>query len=61
MPGTEQTLAPPNGSAAGDFALEQIRDALRNLKFGVVTVIVQDGVVVQLERTEKHRLRKPGQ
>lgn len=30
--------------------------ALRGLRFGVVTAIVQDGVVVQIERTEKFRV-----
>lgn len=37
-------------------ALERIRDALRALRFGTVTVVVQDGVVVQVERTEKLRI-----
>lgn len=37
-------------------ALERIQDALRGLRFGEVTVIVQDGLVVQVERTEKLRL-----
>ena len=36
--------------------LQQILDALRGLKFGVVNIIVQDGVVVQIDRTEKRRL-----
>ena len=40
--------------------IAQIRDALRGLKFGAVTIVVQDGVVVQIDRTEKRRLRKPG-
>ena len=40
-----------------DAALEQIRDALRGLRFGTVSIVVQDGVVVQIERTEKRRLR----
>jgi hypothetical protein len=39
-------------------ALERIRDALRGLRFGTVTVVVQDGVAVQVERTEKLRLLK---
>ena len=39
-------------------AVERIRDALRGLRFGTVSVIVQDGVVVQVERTEKLRLLK---
>jgi hypothetical protein len=39
-------------------ALDRIQDALRGLRFGEVTVIVQDGVVVQVERTEKLRLAR---
>ena len=38
------------------LALDRIGDALRGLRFGAVTVIVQDGVVVQVDRTEKLRL-----
>lgn len=37
--------------------VQQILDALRGLRFGSVNVIVQDGVVVQIDRTEKRRLR----
>jgi hypothetical protein len=40
-------------------ALERIASALKGLKFGTVTVVVQDGVVVQVERTEKVRLERP--
>ncbi len=39
-------------------AFDRIQDALRGLRFGQVTVIVQDGVVVQVERTEKLRVLK---
>jgi hypothetical protein len=54
--GTETT---PNSrrDAALEDALEQIRRALQGLQFGEVSVIVQDGVVVQLERRERRRLR----
>ena len=38
-------------------ALEQIGGALRGLKFGSVNVIVQDGLIVQIDRTEKVRFR----
>ena len=41
-----------------DRTLEQVRDALRGLQYGVVSIIVQDGVVIQIERTEKTRLRR---
>jgi hypothetical protein len=40
-----------------DEALGQIRDSLRGLRFGSVNIIVQDGVVIQIDRTEKRRLR----
>ena len=51
----------PAASLAGEdshtaYALDRIRDALRGLRFGSVNIIVQDGVVVQVERTEKLRL-----
>jgi hypothetical protein len=36
-------------------ALAHIEEALRHLRFGQVTVTVQDGVVVLIERTEKIR------
>ena len=39
------------------YALERIRESLTGLRFGEVTVIVHDGFVVQVERTEKLRLK----
>lgn len=44
------------GAANTDAALRRIGDALRGLRYGSVTVIVQDGVVVQIDRVEKTRL-----
>lgn len=48
---TQADDAPP------DSAIDHIREALRGLRFGMVSIVVQDGVVVQIERTEKRRLR----
>lgn len=42
-----------------DVELDQIKDSLRGLRYGAVQIIVQDGVVVQIDRTEKRRLRRP--
>jgi hypothetical protein len=39
----------------GQWAVRQLTEALRGLQFGQITVTVQDGVVVQVERTERHR------
>ncbi len=66
--------APPTGSAAGrsrppaaaagsvspadDATLGRIGEALRGLRYGSVLTIVQDGVVVQIERTEKTRFTR---
>jgi hypothetical protein len=38
--------------------LDRIAAALRGLRYGTVTAVVQDGVVGQVERTEKFRLEK---
>ena len=53
---TPETRIDPPG--VFDEALEQIRQALTGLQFGTISIIVQDGVVIQLERTERRRLRK---
>ena len=38
------------------MAMEEIRKALKGLEFGSVTIVVQDGVVVQIDRTSKSRI-----
>ena len=63
----QQKLADGYAAAGGDqgtaggFALDRVRDALRDLRYGTVTVIVQDGVVVQVDRTERLRLLRRAQ
>jgi hypothetical protein len=39
-------------------ALRYVEEALRGLQYGALTIIVQDGVVVQVERTERHRFQR---
>ena len=50
--------SPRHESPNQAHVLERIGDALRGLRYGAVTVIVQDGVVVQVDRTEKLRLSR---
>lgn len=45
------------GSVGSDDA-ERVLGALRGLRYGTVTVIVHDGAIVQVERTEKVRLAR---
>jgi hypothetical protein len=40
-----------------DHELEQIRKAVKGIRFGEVRVIIQDGLIVQIERVEKQRIR----
>ena len=47
-----------NGHNRTREALDRINTALRGLRYGTVTAVVQDGVVVQVERTEKFRLER---
>ncbi len=53
------TTSTPNDDAAPkDSDLEQVAVALKGLRFGQVTVTVQDGVVVQIDRTERRRINR---
>lgn len=38
------------------MALDEIRKALRGLRHGSLTILVQDGVVIQVDRTSKSRI-----
>ena len=52
--------SPPPAFDRTRDALERIHVALRGLRYGTVTAVVQDGGVVQVERTEKVRLDRRG-
>lgn len=46
------------------FDLDQIRQALEGLRYGQVTIVIHDGAMVQIDRTEKRRFQNtssPGQ
>ena len=45
-----------NAGADTEAVLAEICRVLQGLRFGSVTIVVQDGVVVQIDRTEKRRL-----
>jgi hypothetical protein len=60
MSTTESNLPSSEGPELDrEHELAHIRDALRGLRFGAVNIIVQDGVIVQIDRTEKRRVRRP--
>jgi hypothetical protein len=56
----------PHGAAHGnassgrlptDDEIREISASLRGLRFGSVNIVIQDGVIIQIDRTEKKRLR----
>jgi hypothetical protein len=53
---TETTALAPSDDPIDD-AIAAVRRALEGLRYGQVVVIVQDGVVIQVDRTERRRLR----
>lgn len=48
----------PQVDSSHEAELQQIREALRGLRYGSVNIIVQDGLIVQIDRTEKRRIRQ---
>jgi len=50
----------PGGKLSGDVE-RALRDALRTIRFGTVTLVVQDGRIIQIEKNEKFRLNKGDQ
>jgi hypothetical protein len=44
-------------SPGHDHEMEKIRVAVQGIRFGEVRVVIQDGVIVQIDRVEKQRLR----
>jgi hypothetical protein len=55
-----ETLARPEPAEpdrSHRVALRYVEEALRGLQYGALTIIVQDGVVVQVERTERRRFQ----
>jgi hypothetical protein len=51
------TSSLPGGKLSGDVE-RALRDVLRTIRFGTVTLVVQDGRIIQIEKNEKFRLNK---
>lgn len=56
---SSSSFEPSRQACPTEEELNQIAQLLRGLRFGSVNIVVQDGVVVQIDRTEKHRVRSP--
>ncbi|RWR12539.1 YezD family protein [Siminovitchia fortis] len=40
-----------------EIAISEIKSLLNTMNYGSITLIIQDGVVIQIERNEKIRLK----
>lgn len=40
-----------------DETLESIKEMLKSIQYGTVTLIIQDGQIVQIDKNEKIRLK----
>lgn len=47
---------PNRAGTSVELPLEVIRQAVETVRFGVVQLIIQDGRIVQIDKTEKIRL-----
>jgi hypothetical protein len=55
---TSASTAPAGSrSMPSDDELREISASLRGMRYGSVNIVVQDGVIIQIDRTEKKRLR----
>lgn len=52
MPQAPELVGPDSPPAQ---VMQSIVQALSGLRYGQVTVIIQDGRVIQIDRTERHR------
>lgn len=54
--GMANTLKDKTREQRLEIALSEIRKALEELDYGSLTVVVQDGIVVQIDKTSKDRI-----
>lgn len=52
----KQSERPAGVQPPPSLPLEAIQEAVESIRFGVVQLIIQDGRVVQIDKTEKIRL-----
>jgi hypothetical protein len=55
---SHQNVRKPRRAAVDrDQEIERLRAAVQGIRYGEVRVVIQDGVIVQIERVERQRLR----
>ena len=44
-------------AAEDNFNLKKIADMIKDIRYGSLTIIVQDGKIIQIDKTEKVRIK----
>jgi hypothetical protein len=52
-----QEVNQPGPAPSPDRVLEQVRLAIDGIRYGEIRVVIQDYLIVQIERMEKQRIR----
>ena len=45
------------GTPLTELQLKKIQEAVRDIRYGAVTLVIQDGRLIQIDRSEKIRLK----
>lgn len=48
----------PPKEAITDVQLRQIQEIARSVRYGTINLVIQDGVLVQIDRSEKIRISR---
>lgn len=46
-----------NNGIVDNSHLKKVEGLIRDMKFGSVTIIIQDGKIIQIDKTEKYRIK----
>jgi Uncharacterized small protein len=42
---------------SGNVSIKDIEEMVRSIKYGSITIVIQDGIIVQIEKNEKIRIK----
>lgn len=51
------TVVPKTDETKNESCLKVIEGLIKEMKYGTITVIIQDGRVIQIDKTDKIRLK----
>ena len=46
-----------SGTTLTDVQIRKVQEAVKDIRYGTVTLVIQDGRLIQIDRSEKIRLK----